>query len=330
MSIYKDSKGVLFSTDFLLGLFLFIIAIGMMINIIDNSDDKILNSLEVNNLERLTSEIADYLINNPGSPENWENLNDYNDVSPGLAIRNGNNDTIINSISFKKIKILENEQYETLIDRNIFNDEIKSSIAIYPFNENLDPITIGNDVINKNISNVVVVNRTITCDFLSSLALVSIINENRDIIYDKLCNHDIIDNGNDISELDHVENQDFIWICKEFKVKRSELENNNYYLLFNKESTKINSHWILDSSKTEINIENSITSPIINLNRYFEDNLANESSLIFYLHCKVPKKDKNKFECVLASVPYDLNLDNINIDYFKTQNSYFILKTWYE
>ena len=103
--LLKDPKGMLFSTEFLLTIILFLLIIGIVANLIDKTDEKILNSLQTNNLESLTSKVVDNLISSPGSPESWEKLSSFNNVIPGLSIQNKNKETIINTISFKKINI---------------------------------------------------------------------------------------------------------------------------------------------------------------------------------------------------------------------------------
>lgn len=70
-----------------------------------------MNSLEVEEIERITNEIVDILINNPGTPKHWENLYNFNIVNPGLSIENSSevNDEefYLNTVSFKKLQILK-------------------------------------------------------------------------------------------------------------------------------------------------------------------------------------------------------------------------------
>ena len=58
----KDSRGLTFSTNMLITLFMLILVFGAIMNIIDISSEKTMNSLEVQEIERITNEIVDILI----------------------------------------------------------------------------------------------------------------------------------------------------------------------------------------------------------------------------------------------------------------------------
>jgi len=320
--LFKDSKGMMFSTEFLLTIVLFVVIIGIVANLMGYSDEKILNSIKTNNLESLTSKVADNLISSPGSPENWEESSNFNYVIAGLSIQNENKEIIINTISYKKINSLKTN-YDTLISENIFNNEIKSSIAIYPLNEKIDPIILGDEIDYNENSNVFVANRTVKCDFLSRLALLTVNNENinENNQSKNLCNHDTID------KLNHTSTSEYYWICKEFKVKKSDLEYNNYYLILDEESTKIGGFWILDNTKTKSDVENPVNSIKNDLNSYLQANLENESELIFYLHLKIPSN--KKINLCLVAIPKEMEIDDLDYAYFVPQTCEFVLKTFY-
>jgi hypothetical protein len=321
--ILEDSKGMLFSTEFLLTIILFILIIGIVANLMDMSDEKILNSMKTNNLESLTSKVADNLISNPGSPENWEKLSNFNNVIPGLSIQNENKETLINTISFKKIQCLKSN-YNTLVSKNIFNNEIKSSIAIYPLNKEIAPIIIGDEINYNENSHVFVAKRRVMCDFLSELAIFSINSGNiRENSQNKiLCNHNIINN------LNHMNTQEYYWICKEFKVKKNDLGYNDYYLIFDGESVNIGGFWILDNIKTKSSVENPVNNIKTDLNSYFNDNLKDDNELIFYLHFKIPSNNK-KFHSALVAIPKEMKINDLNYAYFQPQTCEFVLKTFY-
>ena len=360
MFLSKDSKGMIFSTDLLLVLLLFIVILGIVANIIYSSNEKILNPLEVAELERLSGEVVDNLINNPGTPSHWENFFNFDGVSPGLAIENSGGEAIINTISFKKIKILENNGYDDLITEKMFGGEIKSSITLYPIDSDIDPVFIGDSSLNgnttlsnSNISNIVVVNRTVKCDFYHDLALVSVFkgnelekniieynnsinnnnnnsnnnNNNNNLnelsISRNICNHETINN------LNHSDNESYKWICKEFKITKKDFEENNYFLFFSNASTNNGNYWIIDDISNISNSENPINNEKISLNNHFTSIFENKSSMIFYLHFKINKNNLNDFNAVLVSIPKDIDENNLNIDYFKEQDCYFIMKTSY-
>ncbi|MDR2967452.1 MAG: hypothetical protein LBU74_05850 [Methanobacteriaceae archaeon] len=323
LALLKDSKGILFSTEFLLTIILFVLIIGIVASLMVKTDEKILNSIKTNNLESYSSKVADSLISSPGSPENWEKLSNFNNVIAGLSIQNGNKEVLLNTISFKKINTLKSN-YNTLISKNIFNNEIKSSISIYPLNKEINPIIMGDEINNDENFNVFVVSRMVKCDFLSELAILSLNNENKNENYlNNLCNHNTLNN------LSHENIEEYNWICKEFKISKKDLQYNDYYLIFDEESTKISGFWILDNIKRISNDENNMNNVKTDLNSYFEENLENNSELIFYLHCKIPTNNKNKFNCVLVAIPKEMEIDDLNFSYFTFQTCQFILKTTY-
>ena len=66
-------------------LIMVLLIFGVILTSAENSLDKVIKAQEINNMEKLTSEVIDSLINNPGVPDNW---NDYGKGTSGLAIVN--------------------------------------------------------------------------------------------------------------------------------------------------------------------------------------------------------------------------------------------------
>ena len=343
MLLYKDCKGMIFSTDLLLTLLLLVLVFGIVANIIDSSNERIINPLEMAELERLSNEVVDNLINNPGTPFHWEELFNFARVIPGLAIENNDSEAIINTVSFKKIKIIEND-YNDLIDEKMFNGEIKSSIGLYPINCNIDSFVIGDDILindnifslNPNISNIVAVNRMVKCDFYRDLAIVSVddgqlseisqFSDNSSVLEKNgnICNHETINN------LKHFDNGTYRWVCKEFKITRNNFEKNDYYLFFSDNSVNNGNYWILDDIISISTYENSINSEKISLNNYLNDVFKNNSSMIFYLHYKINKNKFNDFNGVLVGIPKNTDINSLNIDYFREQDCNLIMRTYYK
>jgi len=329
--IITDSRGIVFSTDFLLTLLLFVIVIGIVANIIDNSNEKVLNPLEVAELERLTETAVDNLLNNPGSPPNWENMYSFEGVIPGLATQNLMNEGVINTVSFRKIETLKNS-YGDLIGRKIFNNRAKSSIGLYPVGCSINSIFIG-DLINysnESVSNIVVVNRTVKCDFYRDLAIVSI-NNGDEFSFKNFDNNRTLCNHETINNLNHSNANGYSWICKKFKITKNEFENNNYYFFFNDDSINKGNYWLMDNIKNLSRDEDikNIDSEKINLNNYFSEIFENENSMLFYVHFKIREDKINEFNCILVGVNDDIEIDTLNIDYFKEQVCYFVMMACY-
>ena len=159
--LIKDQYGLLHSSELLLSIILLIFIIGVVANLSDGLNEKILSEEEISSLEAIAIESSDYLLNNPGNPENWEEDDGLKNgivsknIIPGLAIKNKNvengeffdesaSDEMImsNAISYNKLIKIKNN-YDSLVDRNLFNDSVKSSMAIYPLNSEIRPIEMG-------------------------------------------------------------------------------------------------------------------------------------------------------------------------------------------
>jgi hypothetical protein len=94
---------------------------------------EIFDAKERSNLERISVEVLDNLIKTLKSPNDL----DYRD-----------NPNAENPVSFNKLLNLK-KSYTKLVDENIFQDEIKSSISIYPLNCEISPIKFGNKLDNS-------------------------------------------------------------------------------------------------------------------------------------------------------------------------------------
>ncbi|MDL2246814.1 hypothetical protein LJB96_04270 [Methanobrevibacter sp. OttesenSCG-928-K11] len=292
-----DIKGNFFSNEIIIVLIFFIIIIGISANLTDNITEKMTSSLELNNLEKLSSESLDTLINNPGIPNDWENLSNYGNIHPGFAILNSDNKTIKNSVSFFKISKLENN-YDLLIKQKVFNGNIKSSIAIYPLNSSIPSYFYG-DIDERE--NVISINRLIKCDFYSTYTLLNF-NEKKE------CNHN------------HDKNN---YSCASFTVYKSYLKDNDYYLLSG--SKEINNlYWSIDTTNNKSSEYKKISNNKIYLNDYIANEMKSSSNEIFFIHLK----DKSA-KVVLVSVPKDFNEKLLIYDYFIITPCKIVLKTWY-
>jgi hypothetical protein len=97
----------------------------------EKTSQKIIATQENENMETLTAEIADNLINNPGVPSDWF---EREKGTPGLAIVNEDGETIPNSISYSKFLSL-GKNYKKLVTEKLFKSKIKSSMELLPKKE---------------------------------------------------------------------------------------------------------------------------------------------------------------------------------------------------
>ena len=70
--IIKDQYGILYSSELLLSIILLIFIIGVIANLSDGLNERMISEEEFSSLETIAIESSDYLLNNPGNPENWE------------------------------------------------------------------------------------------------------------------------------------------------------------------------------------------------------------------------------------------------------------------
>ena len=91
--VIDDKYGLLYSTELLLSIIVLVFIIGIVANLSDEVNEKILSEEELSSLENIAIESCDYLLNNPGNPENWEEDEGLNNgivshnIIPGLAVK---------------------------------------------------------------------------------------------------------------------------------------------------------------------------------------------------------------------------------------------------
>ena len=353
-NLIKDQYGLLYSSELLLSIILLIFIIGVVANLSDGLNEKILSEEEISSLEAIAIESSDYLLNNPGNPENWEDDEGLKNgivsknIIPGLAIKNKNvengeffdesaSDEMImsNAISYNKLIKIKNN-YDSLVDRNLFNDSVISSMAIYPLNSEIRPIEMGydfddeNDNVNDN--NIVTVNRTVKCDFYSNFVVYNF-NDfelfGDDYNKDMFCNHDTNPNLTN-----HSNDGRTLWLCKSFRVYKESLDEYNYYLISDESVKDTGTYWILESINRTSENEKILIQEVIDLNPLLMEDLENSSDEIYSIHFNVPKNRANDFKTVLVAIPKNMtdvliSNDGLNYDYFRVQNVNFVLKAGY-
>ena len=352
--LIKDQYGLLYSSELLLSIILLIFIIGVVANLSDGLNEKILSEEEISYLEAIAIESSDYLLNNPGNPENWEDDEGLKNgivsknIIPGLAIKNKNvengeffdesaSDEMImsNAISYNKLIKIKNN-YDSLVDRNLFNDSVISSMAIYPLNSEIRPIEMGydfddeNDNVNDN--NIVTVNRTVKCDFYSNFVVYNF-NDfelfGDDYNKDMFCNHDTNPNLTN-----HSNDGRTLWLCKSFRVYKESLDEYNYYLISDESVKDTGTYWILESINRTSENEKILIQEVIDLNPLLMEDLENSSDEIYSIHFNVPKNRANDFKTVLVAIPKNMtdvliSNDGLNYDYFRVQDVNFVLKAGY-
>ena len=353
--IIKDQHGLLYSSELLLSIIVLIFIIGIIANLSDGLNEKMLTEEELSSLEAIAIESSDYLLSNPGNPENWEEdigLNNgivSKNIIPGLAIKNKNVDNgeffdesasdemiMSNAISYNKLIKIKNN-YDSLIGCNLFNDSVKSSMAIYPLNSKIRPIEMGYDFGNEddnvNDNDIVTVNRIVKCDFYSGFVVY---NFNDFELYgddynkDMFCNHDTNPNLTN-----HSNDGRYLWLCKNFRVYKESLDEYNYYLISDESVKNSGTSWILESLNRTSENKEILNQEVIDLNTFFLEDLENSSGEIYSIHFNVPKNRVSDFKTVFVAIPNNMtdvliSNDELNYDYFIVQDVNFVLKAGYK
>ena len=351
-NLIKDKYGLLYSTELLLSIILIVFIIGIMVNLSDDLNEKISSVEELSSIEDVAIETSDYLLNNPGSPENWEDEEGLDNgivssnIIAGLAIKkktidNGqfydeessDDNVIANSISYRKLIKIKNN-YDLLINRKLFNDSFKSSMAVYPLNSEIGPLSMGDKIDdNVNDNNIAVVNRTVKCDFYSSFVVYDF-NDfelfGEDYERYATCNHD-----SDSKLENHSNDGRSFWLCKNFRVYKKSLEEYNYYLISDESVKNSNFYWILESLNRPNDNKHRLNEELIDLNPFFSEDLENSSNEIYSIHFNIEKNHINDFKTVLVAIPKNMTDDLISnnelrYDYFKVQDVNFLLKIAYK
>lgn len=350
--LIKDKYGLLYSTELLLSIILLVFIIGIMANLSDDLNEKISTEEELSSLEDIAIETSDYLLNDPGSPENWEydetldNGIASSNIIAGLAIKNktidngqfydegsGDDNVIANSISYRKLIKIRNN-YDLLIGRNLFNDSFKSSMAVYPLNSEIGPLLMGDEFDDEaDDNNIAVVNRTVKCDFYSGFVVYDFndFELSGDNYYrDEICNHD-----SDSKLENHSNDERPFWLCKNFRVYKKSLEEYNYYLISDETIKNSNSYWILESLNRPNENKQRLNDELVDLNPFFSADLENSSDEIYSIHFNIEKNHINDFKTVLVAIPKNMtdgliSNNELRYDYFKVQDVNFLLKIAYK
>ena len=287
-----DNKGSI-TIEIAIALIIILMIVGIILSINEISKKKIVKQGENEHIETFIEEAAVNLINNPGTPDNWE-VNKKG--TPGLAIVNEEGQVIPNSVSYAKFIALGSD-YEKFATKILFNSKIKTSMELIPHESSISSVKIGS---SENSNTVHSVNRLVKCDFFKKYVIKDFQNEGK-------CN------------LNHDQNSHS---CNYFKVFKGNLRASDYYLLVD-DDEKYNLNYFIGSTRlVKDKSWELVTSDKIYLNEKI--NFYDDSNAIVFIHFNKPQA-----KAFLVSVPKSFDINKLNYDYFKTNNCEFILKAWY-
>lgn len=343
----KDNYGLVYSTELLLSIIILFVIIAMVINLSGVLNEKTLSVEELSNLEKISVESSELLLNNPGVPEDWENIIEDDaskNIIPGLALktknlRNGefrdesaeSEELVPNIISYSKLLKLSS-CYDDLINKNLFNNSYKSSIAVYPLNPKLNSIVMGDDL-SRASKDVIVINRTVKCDYLSGFVIYSFNDfelEGKNYVKTESCNHDNVWNLTS----HECDNNDF-WLCRSFRIYKKSLENYDFYLLSPDMIKTADVYYTIENLNKASDKVYRLDDEVLELDDFFLNDLENASSSIYTIHFKVPKRSADEFKSALVAVPTNMsedlkNRNQLDYEYFTIQDVNFVMKTSYK
>ena len=287
-----DNKGSI-TIEIAIALIIILMIVGIILSINEISTQKIVKQGENEHIETFIEEAAVNLINNPGTPDNWE-VNKKG--TPGIAIVNEEGQVIPNSVSYAKFIALGSD-YEKFATKILFNSKIKTSMELIPHESSISSVKIGS---SENSNTVHSVNRLVKCDFFKKYVIKDFQNEGK-------CN------------LNHDQNSHS---CNYFKVFKGNLRASDYYLLVD-DDEKYNLNYFIGSTRlVKDKSWELVTSDKIYLNEKI--NFYDDSNAIVFIHFNKPQA-----KAFLVSVPKSFDINKLDYDYFKTNDCEFILKAWY-
>ena len=274
-------------------LVVIVLIFGVILTSVENSTEKVIKAEEVNNMEKLISEVVDNLINNPGEPENW---NEYGKGTPGLAIVNDDGQIIPNSVSYAKLIALGRD-YDKLVSEKLFASKIKTSMELNPQKSSISSVKIGDFEKGDSIFSA---SRLVKCDFYKSYVIKDFQNEGK-------CNRN------------HPQDE---YTCQYFKIFEGNVKKSDYYLLIDNAEVHDLKYIVETTRVVKEKYWQTPTSDVIYLNDEIE--FYDDTSAVVFVHIDV----KNP-RALLVSVPKSFDKDNLEYDYFRTNDCQFVLRAWY-
>lgn len=276
----KDNKGMM-TGEIIILLILIILIFGIIANFTEKTNDKITEKISSENIDKKAIEFCDNLINNPGTPKNWQELKNKNNIIIGLALVDENNASVVNSIDYSKLMALSAD-YDKLVNKKVFDEQYKSSIILTPLTGNVPKIQLGDD----DLKNPITVNRIVSCDFFKKYQINSFKKDGE-------CNQY------------HITTHS----CNHFKVFKSWLKKMDYYLLFDKNSYK-DYYWSIDSTEI-IGIAKKADSEKIYLNPTIDGKIFLVNNGIMFIHI-----NQENPKAIVVAVPKNFDKNKLYYDYF--------------
>ena len=330
----EDSRAMVFSMDLMLALILITVILGVSADAMDIASSKMEDYVYGNSLERITLSGADMLVKTPGSPENWEELNDLSGITPGLVdVDSTNMKTHSNIISIPKINRLT-ESYDKLMGGRVIPSYCKSTLAIYPVDQSLEPIYVKNMSGNDSSTEVMVENRTVLCNYLNTsiILFINVIDHSRLSEQKQLgekCPHFGV-NGNLAHLKVDYRNQKSGWVCYHFRITQKMLNSTDFYVMTDPISVEDPAAvWMMDRSENRTENTQFFRNTPILVNDIIKESMGNNSTAVLWLHVYSSGNPDKTFNTYLAVFPKGTPYEKVKVQYLNPQPCYFVFKVWF-
>lgn len=328
---HKEGGQVL-SMDLLLALVVFAVFLGVSAEAMDLVSSKMDEASYIHSLERITTENANILLNTPGSPENWEEGHQpMSMVKPGLAQMDPATGRVSKTLNMKKIlKLAEN--YHELMDGKVLPFGLNSTMIVSPRDSSLETIAINQEQW-ETARDILVINRTVMCDYMIANVLTSIVAHNAsETSYGKLkpllCPH-----CNLTLNYQHLWQESGYnkpgWKCKPFTVTQNDINTSDIYLMTDPPQILDESAcWILESAQNLTDVRYKFTSSPYILNEKLSQLLGEKGNATIWVHVFSSGNSDEAFDVYIARFSKNTPAKNIRTPYLTPQPCNFVFKVW--
>jgi hypothetical protein len=330
----KENKGgQILSMDLLLALVLFSVLLGVSANAMDLVTSKMDESSYVYSLQRITNENANILLNTPGTPENWEEGHQtLSMVKPGLAKVDPITGAVNKTLSIKKISKL-GENYQELMDGKVLPFGLNSSMIVSPRDSSLETITVNNQEHPDEAKDILIINRTIMCDYMIANALTSIVSNqpsetSSDTYQPLFCPH-----CNLTQNFKHPREESTSkkpgWKCNPFIVTQNDINTKDIYIMTDPPQVMDESAcWIIDSTQNISDSSIRFKSSPLRLNEKLSELLGDKDNATIWVHVFSSGNSDETFNVYIGSFLKNTSSEKVKTQYLTPQPCNFVFKVW--
>lgn len=329
----ENKGGQVLSMDLLLALVIISVFLGVSANALDLVSSKMDEQSYVYSLERITTENANILLSTPGTPEDWEEGHQsLSMVKPGLAEVDSVTGTVNKTLSMKKISKL-GENYHELMDGKVLPFGLNSSMILSPRDSSLETVTINNQEHPEEAKDILIINRTIMCDYMIANILTSIVSNqpsgtSSDLYKPLFCPHcNLTQNFKHPRE--ESENNKAGWKCKPFIVTQNDINTTDIYIMTDPPQIMDESAcWIIDSTQNISDSPMIFKSSPYRLNEKLSELMGDKDNATIWVHVFSSGNTDEAFNVYIGSFLKNTSLEKVKPQYLSPQPCNFIFKVW--